>query len=677
MSFKKFPDFFLNFSDSEMNGAAKHFYRFKSFRLDVEERQLLRHNDYIPLTPKVFDVLVALVRRSGHLVEKDELLRVVWADSFVEEVNVARAVHTLRKVLGEDDNGDKFIETVAKKGYRFVAEVTEGSEPSLSKSKNGKVNAPNARVTITETGDEISNLPPENFEVSTPATGETDSLPAGKPKPMTRFVLLAVGFVSAVLLVTLLALNRQSTASLDSGKVKSIAVLPLNSLTAENRDPLYDLGIADSLILTLSRVKNLTVRPLSATLRYTDGKKDAVAAGREQQVDYVLVSNYQIAGDKIRITSQLINVSTGGVEEVFKDEQAISNIFALQDEIAENFGRKILTKLNRESNDLTMKRYTKNDEAYRLYLMGAALVDKRSRKDAEKAIETLQDAVKLDPNYALAYARLANAYMAAGLYGGDSITQYPKQKAAIEKALAIDENLAEAYSYLGEMKLNSEWDFEGAERAMKKGVELDPNSAVAHQMYSLYLTSMGRSDEAVAEIKTAIYLDPASVLNQRNCGMTLYYARRYDEAITRLLQTIEIDPNFRTAYGWLIGSYRMKGEEAKAFEWFLRAPHRKDETPEKIELWKALYAKSGWRGIIKQQIEDANQDEKVGKPPRWETTRFYAELGDKEQAIIHLQRAFEQNQRGHSWTTLRVDPKLDTIRDDPRFEAIVKRVGLK
>lgn len=674
MSLENFPNFFLNFSERDVNDEERHFYSFKSFRLNIKERQLLQNNSTVSLTPKAFDVLAVLVERSGHLVEKDELLRIVWADSFVEEINVARIVHTLRKVLGEND-GDKFIETVAKKGYRFVAEVNEIREPITRNSGNGKTEVLSdvqelSEVTSLEKSPEIEPPIPINDETVAPPV-------AAEPKQMKRFILFAIGFATAIFLILFLSFNFSSKSSVNPNEVRSIAVLPLRSIAAESRDARYELGIADALIQKISPSKNLIVRQLSAVQDYADTKKDPITIGREQKVDYVLVSNYQIADGKIRITSQLINVADGTVEESFKDEQNAASFFALQDEIAANVGRKILTKLNRESNNLTVRRYTENDEAYRLYLLSAALVDKRNRKDAEKAVEYLEQVVRLDPNYALAYARLANAYSTAGTFGGDRSAQYPKQKAAIEKALALDENLAEAYSYLGEMKLNYEWDFDGAERALKKGVELNPNSAVAHQMFALYLNSMGRTDEAIAHSKTAIDLDPRSVIIQRIYGDSLFTARRYDEAIAQYERTIQMDPTFRMAYGWIIGAYQAKGEDDKAFEWFLRAPHRKDEAAEKIELWKTLYAQSGWRGIYRKQLEDAKQEEKEGKTPYWEMARLYADLDDKEQAMIYLQKAFELNQRGWGWTRLKVDPKYDLIRDDPRFHEIVRRVGLK
>ena len=691
MSLENSPDFLLNFSEREMNGEEKHFYQFKSFRLDVGERQLLHDNSSVPLTPKAFDVLAVLVKHHGHLVEKDELLRTVWADSFVEEANVARIVHTLRKVLGENENGDKFIETVAKKGYRFVAEVNEVREPIAPK--------PNSWQSAAAVGsqDGANEQLPSAFrqlptEANSPATAEpysdlpqtppsaTDKIaapPVSEPKQTTRMILFTVGFLSAVFLLLLVSFNFQSESSINPTDFKSIAVLPVKPLTAENRDSIYENGIQDALINKLSLVKGLKVRSLSATRQYADIAQDAIAAGREQKVEYVLASNYQIADGKIRVTSQLINVQNGQVEEVFTVEENASNRFAVQDAVTANLGQSILKRLNREPNNLAIRHYTTNEEAYRLYLSGAFLADKRNRKDAEKAIENFEQAIKLDPNYALAYAGLANAQTAVSVGGGgDMHEQYPKAKAAIDKALAIDDALAEAHSYSGEIKFVFEWDFAGAEREHQRAVALNPNSAAAHRMYALLLSQpLGRFDEAIAEIKTAIDLEPASVLNHRIYGQILYYARRYDEAVVELKRTVEMDADVSTTYKFLIFSYRLKGDEAKAFEWFVQQRTKIGDKPDEIQTWKTIYAKSGWRGVSERQLEQAKEDEKNGKPNYIQSAFNSIELEQRDEAFAYLEKAF--GERLWAITTLKVEPRFDSLRSDPRFEDLVKRVGLK
>jgi DNA-binding winged helix-turn-helix (wHTH) protein/TolB-like protein/tetratricopeptide (TPR) repeat protein len=662
MSLKNVPSFLLNFSEGEMSRKEMHSYTFKSFRLDLAERLLLNNNNPVPLTPKAFDVLVFLVEHSGHLVEKDELMQTVWADSFVEEANISRIIHTLRKALGEDENGNKYIETVAKSGYRFVAKVNTVSEPGAVATGFLQPVAKNP-VAIARGSDLLHD--------------ETATPPLDKPKHPARIILFTVGFASAIFLILLLSFNFRSGSSAGPNDVKSIAVLPLKPLTADNREPIFELGIADSLILKLSSANNLIVRPLSATRQYADIEQDALAAGREQQVDYVLASNYQIADGKIRITSQLINVQSGLVEEVFKDERENSSGFAVQDAVAANIGQSVLKRLNREPNNFSPKRYTTNEEAYRLYLQGTALADKRNRTDVEKAIEYFEQAVRLDPNYALAYAGLANAHTAMALEGGNNRReQYPKAKAAIEKALAIDDNLAEAHSYSGEIKFVFEWDFAGAESEHRKAIELNPNSSAAHRMYALLLNQpLGRFDESIQEIKIAIDLEPASVLNHKIYGQSLYYAHRYDEAIAGLKRTFEMDAEFSTVHKFLINSYRAKGDEAQAFEWFVRQRIQFGDKPDEIQSWKTIYAKSGWRGVFERQLEQAKEDEKNGKPNYMWLAFYSVELEQREPAFAYLEKAF--GERKWAMTTLKVEPRFDSLRSDPRFDDLVRRVGLK
>ncbi|NOT46321.1 MAG: hypothetical protein HOP17_01035 [Acidobacteria bacterium] len=504
-------------------------YRFKSFLLDAAEQQLTRDGELVQLTPKAFDVLVYLVSHGGHLVHKDELMQSVWPDSFVDEVNIPRTIHTLRRALGEDENGSKFIETVPTKGYRFVAEVDELSEPGAVAT--GFLQPVAINPVATASG---SDLIPD------------ETVTSAKPRQNKRIVLFTVGFACAIALIFLLSFNFQSASSVKSN-VKSI-----------------DQG-----------------------------------------------------------------------------------------------------------------QYTTNDEAYRMYLLGSALADKLTPKNAEKAIEAFEQAITLDPNYAPAYAGLANvrnsvAFMGSG---GNPTEEYLKARAAVEKALAIDENLAEAHSYSGEMMTNFEWDFVGAEREHKRALELNSNSAAVRRMYALWLGFLGRSDESIAEIKTAIDLEPASVLNHKIYQQNAFYARRYDESIAEGKRLLEMDPEFLGVYDTLIGSYLMKGEDAEAFKWFLHELEQKKSKPDEIESWKTIYAQSGWPGIFERQLEQAKEAERNGNPSPMKLVRLYLKTGKPEKAFVYLGKAFDGRVQG--MISLKVSPNYDPLRADPRFDDLIRRVGLK
>ncbi len=493
-----------------MNGKTSHCYAFKTFRLETGERLLLNNGVAVPLTPKAFDVIAFLVKNAGHLVEKEELMNAVWPDTFVEESNVTRIVHMLRKVLGDDQNGNKFIETVAKKGYRFVAKVDEDIGPRESES----------------------------------SAAETPSEAVAGSQHRTRIVFLSAGFLIAISLILLLSFN---------------------------------FGSADP--------------DMPAT-----ASQDRAAA---------------------------------------------------------------------------------NDEAYRSYLLGVALADRWSRDDNRKAIENFQKAIELDPNYAPAYAGLANAHSVRAFFGGggNATEEYLKARAALEKGLALDESYAETHSYLGEIKVNFEWDFAGAEREHKRALELDPNSTIVRRMYALLLSFTGRPEEAIAEITTAIDLDPASILNHKIYSQTLYYARRYDEAIEEDIRLVDMGVDFSAVQESLVGSYRRKGQDDLAFEAFVHGMELSEETLEEIQRWRTVYAGSGWKGIFERQIEEALEAEKTGKARDFLLARLYSRLENRDQAFVHLEKAFSE--RSMPMATLKVQPDFDFLRSDPRFHNLLKRVNFE
>ena len=667
MSLENSSDFLLNFSVPNVNSQEKHFYQFKSFRLEVAERQLLKNGLPVPLMPKMFDVLALLVERGGHLVEKNELLNTVWADSFVEEANIARIIHELRKALGEDKNGNKFIETVAKKGYRFVAKVTEVREPEQVRIAYGN-----------ERDDAENESAPTAFD-DLPVGANSSELAHNaapstvKQKPNTRIMLFAVGFLSAVFLIGLLFSSFRSDSAPDLNKVKSIAILPVQPLTPENRDAIYELGIADSLILKLGSIKGFIVRPLSATRNYTDINQDAIAAGREQQVDFVLASNYQIANGKIRVTAQLFNVATGQIEETYKSEKDTGNVFAAQDAIAGEVGNILSARFAAISNSLTANRGTSNEEAYRIYLQAMYLVDKRNPADTRKAIGLLQEAVRLDPNYARGWAGKAHAHRSAANFGrGVNIhEEYQKSIEAVNKALAMDENLAEAHSVLCENKMYYEYDFASAERSCRRAIELDPNSSLAHSTYSRYLDGRGRHDEAIAEIKTAIDLEPTSLYNQRWLGNSLQYAGRYTEAVAQFKRVIAMDENFGTTYGWLSTTLALQGNESEAFEWWMKGLGIGKRDVETVQGFQAAYQASGWLGVMRERVK---RFEKGGEA-YFHGAAHNAQVGNKDKAFEYLEKSFERREVWMGY--LEVDPRFDSLHGDPRFDELIGRIGSK
>ncbi len=485
----------------------------------------------------------------------------------------------------------------------------------------------------------------------------------------TALLVFLVGAIG----LTYLAINWSKANPSAAGK-KSIAVLPLKPINAANRDELYELGIADSLIHRLGSTKGIIVRPLNATRKYADIEQDPLAAGREQQVDYVLVSNYQLADGKIRITAQLFNVAGGQIEETYKIEKGAGDLFGMQDAVANEFGNKLTARFATTASSPAAKRWTTNEEAYRLYLQAMYLYDKRDQASALRAIELLEQAVRLDPNYALAWAGKAHVHRSYARIGGRKTNhqeEYKKSIEAINKALTLDANLSEAHSALCENKFLTEYDFAGAESACRRALELNPNSSLAHQIYSRFLMGRGRSDEAIAEIKTAIDLEPTSLYNQRLLGNCLLNARRYEEAVVQFKRVIAMDEDFGTANPWLSSTLGLQGRDAEAFEWFMKGLVLQKSDEETVRAFQTAFQTSGWQGVLRERAERFEK----GNELYVSGAAYNAQIGNKDKAFEYLEKSLQRREWGLH--ILPVDPHLDNLRDDPRFAELVRRVELK
>ncbi len=487
-------------------------------------------------------------------------------------------------------------------------------------------------------------------------------------KPLAAFALVA-------LLGGTIALTYYffSAAKKSIGGKQSIAVLPLIPINTANRDEIYEVGIADSLIYKLSAMKGFIVRPLSATRKYADVGQDPLVAGREQQVDYVLASNYQLAGGKIRVTAQLFNVASGQTEETYKSEKDTGDVFAMEDAIAGEVGNNLQARFVTTSGSPTAKRGTTNEEAYRLYLQGMYLSNQINLPGARKAVEVLDQAVRLDPNYAQAWAGLAHAHRAVANLGRnvDIHAEYQKSIEAVNKALALDAGSADAYSTLCENKMYYEYDFAGAATACQRAVELNPDSSQAHQIYARLLLGRGHFDEAIAEIKTAIDIEPASLWNQRLYGNCLLNARRYEEAIAQFKRVIGTNEDFGTTYMWLSNTLALSGKEAEAFEVWMKSLAFQKADEATVHVFQTAFQTSGWQGVLRvraHRFETSNEAFFHG-------AAYNAQIGDKDKAFELLEKSY---QRRELWmTVLQVDPRFDSLHDDPRFAELVKRIGLK
>jgi DNA-binding winged helix-turn-helix (wHTH) protein/TolB-like protein len=635
-------------------------YEIGPFRLDAQERVLVRGGEAVSLIPKAFDLLVVLVESRGRLLEKDELLRCVWPDSFVEEGNLAQNISVIRKALGESET-TKYIETVPRRGYRFVASVKEIRDRGAELIVVERVRSP---ITIEQEVEGRVN--PEAAARGKTLHRAKDHVPAWSFK-----VLAVLGFLA----VTAAGVFYW-TRSNPNPAMRTIAVLPFKPLLADSRNEAHELGMAETLINKLSGIREIVVRPLDMVRKYNALDQDPLAAGRELGVDYVLTGSLQMEGKKTRANVRLLSVKDGTTVWAEICDEQCSDVFELQDAIAGRIASALKVELTGEDRKRLARHYTENTDAYNAYLLGRYFLHKRTPETTERSIEYLEEAIRLDPNYSPAYASLADAHLTiAKLKSRLPEEVMAQSKAAAEKALAIDDTQAEAHAALGSIRFY-EWDWSGAEREFKRASELNPNYERNGSDYEHCLLAMKRFDEALAESKRVLELDPTSAHYNRNVGMILYFGRRYDHSIEQCNKTLELDPNYPTAYTWLARSYDQKRLYDQAIEAYLKQIQFAKLGAEGAAALREAYAASGWRGFWRKTL-DLNKDQ--AKQTNHSLAVFFAEiyarLGEKDQAFAWLEKAYEQ--RLTVMKFINTDPVWDDLRSDPRYGDLVRRMGLE
>jgi DNA-binding winged helix-turn-helix (wHTH) protein/TolB-like protein/Flp pilus assembly protein TadD len=642
----------------------KHFYQFGPFRLNTAERLLLLADRPVPLEPKVFDVLVVLLEQGGHLVEKDELMRQVWPDSFVEEINLTRNISLLRKVLAQGFAEQVCIETVPKHGYRFL--------PSVREVRDEQTGLVVERTTTASLHiEEEETLQPEEEALVKPAgiVNEQPRQVDWKQRP----VWLALG---GLLVVTVLFSSswwaRQPAPPTPITQIRSIAVLPFKPLSAEGSDPYLELGVADTLITKLSNLSQLTVRPTSAIRKYTSVEQDPLAAGRDLKVEAVLEGSLQKLNDRIRVTVRLLRVSDGQPLWAHKCDEYCTDIFRMQDTVSEQVAQALVAKLTGGEKRLLAKHYTESAEAYQLYLKGRYFWNKRTTEGSRKAVEYFNRAIELDPAYALAYAGLADASLFLGGSSTETQAAWAKARAAAQQTIAIDETLAEPHASLGLIAQNVDWNWAEAEKEYKRAIELNPNYATAHHWYGEFLALMGRFDEGLAEIKRAQELDPLSLIISTDVGKVYVLARQYDRAIEQCKKTLEMDPNFGLAQVWLSLAYSTKGQHAEAIAEFHKIKGLADD-PWMLSLLGYISGMAGQKVEAQKTLKRLTMISKQTYVTPDMLALVYIGLGEKDEAFKWFERTFREH--GVGIVALKVAPAYDSLRSDPRFADLLRRAG--
>ncbi len=457
--------------------------------------------------------------------------------------------------------------------------------------------------------------------------------------------------------------------------IDSVAVLPFVNASADPNTEYLSDGITESLINTLSQLPKLRVTARSTAFRYKGREVDPQKVGRELNVRAVLTGKVTQRGDTLTIQADLVDVARGSQLWGERYSRKIADLLPVQEEIAREISAKLRLRLSGEEEKRLARRYTEDTEAYQLYLKGRYFWNKRTEDALNKAVEYFEQAIERDPNYAVAYAGLADSYCLIGLWGPTSPREaFPRAKAAALKAVEIDGTLAEAHTSLGFVGLHLDWDWARVESEFKRAIDINPNYATAHHWYAHYLMCMGRLDEALSEMKKAQSLDPLSLVINTELGFPLYFARRYDEAIEQYRKALEMDPNFYRAH-WLLGlAYQQKGMSEQAIDELQKAIALSGRTPTTVAGLGYVYARAGKRDQARKVLSQLAELSKRRYVPSLEVAVVYSALAEKDRAIAWLEKGYEEHA---GWMPrLKVDPRLDDLRSDPRFQDLVRRVGL-
>jgi len=570
----------------------------------------------------------------------------------------------LRKVLGENRGDHRYILTIPGRGYRFVADV---------KAFNGEsTDLVMAKFTRSEI------LIEDETQIDDIARGESVAVTANRRPVTTRtftgLTVLAILVISGVAYAYFRNLNKRSEPAGISA-VRTLAVLPFKSIGAGGDDEYLQVGIADAVITRLSHVQRIAVKPTGAVRKYAAADQDAVTAGRELGVDAVLNGSVQKAGDRIRVVVQLVNVRDGSALWGETFDEKLADIFTVQDRISEQVSAALTLTLSKAEKDRLTRPETSSAEAYELYLKGRYYWNKRTQETAKKAVEYFQQAIDLDANYALAYAGIADSYIILGVYSAlPPHEAFTKAKAMAQKALQLDDSLAEAHTALAYVKFRYEWDWSGAEAEYRRAIELNPNYATAYQWASLNLAAVGRLDAAISQIRRAEELDPLSPIINSNVEWVLYLARQNDDAIAHCRKTLEIDPSFFATHKYLGLLYVQKGMYEQGIGEYLKAKDLSPDDYHIVALIGHAYALSGQRDKARETLLELRELAKRKYVQPWSIALIYTGLGEKDQAMVWLEKAYDD--RSSYMVYLKAEPMLDSLRSDSRFRDLLKRMEL-
>jgi TolB-like protein/Tfp pilus assembly protein PilF len=575
-----------------MKQQEKHSYEFGPFRIEQGERLLRRGTEVIPLAPKAIETLLVLAASGGRVVEKNELIQRVWPDTFVEEGGLARNISLLRKVLGEGPDDHQYIETIPRRGYRFVAPVSESRE--------------------------------------------------------------------------------------DRAASRSLAVLPLANLSNDPAQDFFADGMTDELISFLMKVEALRVSSRTSVMAYKGVSKPLRQIARELDAQWVVEGTVLHSGGRVRITARLIEGASEKHLWAATYEKDMRDVLALQSAVASDIARKIRVKVTPPEKVLLAQVRPVVPEAYQDYLRGRYFWNNRTSDGLKRAREYFLQAIEKDPTYAPAHSGLADAYAVLGSTGYDVMAPreaMPLARKAATDALGIDDSLAEAHAALGYVTLVYDWDWAGAERELLRAIELNPGYASAHQWRGELLMGLNQPEEATKAFKRALDIDPLSIPCNLGLGWSYYFSHNYDLAIEQYQKTLEIAPNVPMALYGLGLSYYHKHLPEQGSAAFQRALTSFGGEAAAVMLMGVAHAFAGNRQAAEKDLAQLRELSRQKYVPAVYSAFIYAVLDDLDHAFEYLQKACDE--RSSYMIFLNVQPALDNVRSDPRFQNLLKRVGVR
>jgi TolB-like protein/DNA-binding winged helix-turn-helix (wHTH) protein/Flp pilus assembly protein TadD len=644
-------------------------FRLGEYELDPSAYSLSRASGPVPVSRKRFEVLLYLVKERHRVVTRHELIERFWEGHEVYEENLTKCISELRKALDDQHKPHHCIETIPAVGYRYIGAVEERLPPPESfTTENETVDEPIVPEVVQQNSAE-----PAVVEAETVLVGPQSQITLAVRPRHTVFVLtlLAAFIALAAVAVFFYPFKRPSNTATAWG-IQSLAILPFKPISEQNRDEYLELGMADALITKLSNITQVSVVPTGLVRKYASLTQDPIAAGKELKVDSVLEGSVQKLQQRIRVTVRLVRISDRSFLWAETFDEQFADIFSLQDSISERVVQALAVHLSTPEKQRILKRYTDNVEAYQLYQKGRYFWNKRTEDGLVKSIGFLEQATKEDPQYATAYAGLADAYISASNFSLLPRKEVDsKAKYAARKAIEIDNNLAEAHAALAFSTMLFDWDWTSSEMEFRKAINLSPNYGPAHQWYAVSLVSARRFDEAIAEANEAQHAEPLSLFINAGVGWISFLVRDYDRTIAECNKTLEMEPGFAPAHLYRGMAYEQKGMFDKAIADLESASDSEGGASFSGALGHA-YAVAGKKAEARILLRDLRESKHYFPP--YQLALIHVGLGEKEEALNLLEKAYEER---YPWLVhLAVEPRLDPLRSEPRFQTLINRIGL-